>query len=99
MHISGSVTLAIPARDFYKERKMAVDFAAQLAFFLLEKTGSIFGTWSGKLPALEQRELFGKRIGKGTIVIDGARETVRNRVKVCFGLDYDDKKILNWRSL
>jgi len=78
---------------------MAVDYAANLAFFLLERTGSIFGTWAGKLPAAEQRSMFGKRIGKGAIVIDGARETVCNRVKVCFGLDYDDRNIVKWQAL
>jgi hypothetical protein len=31
------------------------DFAAQLAFFLLEHTGSVFGTWVGKLSAAGQR--------------------------------------------
>lgn len=78
---------------------MTVDYAAILAFFLLEKTGSIFGTWAGKLPATEQRNLFGQRIGKGTIVIDGARETVCNRVKVCFGLDFDDRNVVKWHAL
>lgn len=78
---------------------MPVDYAANLAFFLLEKTGSIFGTWAGKLPATEQRMLFGQRIGKGTIVIDGNQETVCNRVKVCFGLDYDDRNYVKWHSL
>lgn len=75
------------------------DFAAQLAFFLLEKTGSVLGEWSGKMPASAQRGLFGRFIGKGTIVIDGERETVCNRVKVCFGLDADTRNVTKWAVL
>ena len=44
-----------------------MDYAANLALFLLERTGSIFATWTGRLSANEQRELFGRAIGKGTI--------------------------------
>lgn len=43
--------------------------------------------------------MFGKHIGKGTIVIDGARDTVWNRVKVCFGLDFDDRNVVKWHAL
>jgi len=71
----------------------------KVAFFLLQNTGSVLGTWSGKLTAAEQRELFGCYIGKGQIVIDGTKETICNRVKVCFGLDYDDRNVTNWRDL
>lgn len=76
-----------------------MDNAANLAIFLTEKTGSCLNTWAGKLTAAEQRGLFGRFLGKGQIVIDGARETVANRVKVCFGLDTDDRNVTAWRSL
>jgi hypothetical protein len=76
-----------------------VDYAANLALFLLEKTGSVFGQWRGKLKATEQRSLYGRNIGKGTIIINGEQETLCNRVKVCFGLDWDDRNQLNWRDL
>lgn len=76
-----------------------MDYAANLALFLLEKTGSIFSTWSGKLTANEQRALFGRAIGKGTIVIDGEHELISNRVKVCFGQDYDDRNVTAWGAL
>lgn len=76
-----------------------MDYAANLALFLLEKTGSVFATWAGKLTAAEQRALFGRAIGKGTIVINGATETVCNRVKVCFGLDFDDRNVTKWGAL
>jgi hypothetical protein len=62
---------------------------ANLAFFLLERTGSVCGKWEGKLSAKEQRTLFGHFIGKGLLLIDGSTETVKHVVKVCFGLDYD----------
>jgi hypothetical protein len=75
------------------------DYAANLAFFLLEKTGSIFGKWHGKMSATEQRKLMGRFLGKGTIIINGDNETVRNRVKVCFGQDWDDREVFTWAQL
>lgn len=75
------------------------DYAANLAAFLVEKTGSVLGRWKGRMSAAEQRELFGRFLGKGQIIIDGERETVCNRVKVCFGHDYDDRNITAWRAL
>lgn len=65
------------------------EMAANLAFFLLEKTGSVCGQWTGRLKAQEQRDLFGTFLGKGRLVIDGATESVQHIVKVCFGMDYD----------
>ncbi|WP_434782450.1 hypothetical protein [Ferrovum myxofaciens] len=76
-----------------------MDYAANLALFLLDKTGTIFGIWNGRLTASEQRNLFGRFVGKGKIIIDGERKTICNRVKVCFGLDYDDRNITAWRAL
>lgn len=76
-----------------------MDYAANLAFFLLEKTGSVLGKWHGKMSAKEQRALFGRFIGKGTIMIDGVQETVLNRVSACYGLDYEDKSVTQWRNL
>ena len=76
-----------------------MDHAAKLAIFLLEKTGSIFNTWKGRMTANEQKALFGRNIGKGIIVIDGERELIFNRVSVCFGHDYDDRNMTAWRTL
>jgi hypothetical protein len=76
-----------------------MDYAANLALFLLEKTGSVLTQWAGKLTANEQRALFGRAIGKGTIVINGTEETVCNRVKVCFGMDFDDRNVTKWGAL
>ncbi len=75
------------------------DYAANLALFLLEKTGTVFGHWGGRITAEEQRALFGRFIGKGRILIDGTRETICNRVKVCFGHDWDDRNVTAWRDL
>ena len=75
---------------------LPIDRAANLAFFLLENTGSIFSTWRGKLTAKKQKSLLGRKIGRGTIIIDGTSETVANRVKVCFGQDYDDRAVTQW---
>jgi hypothetical protein len=76
-----------------------MDYAANLAHFLQEKTGSIYGTFEAKMPAAEQRALFGRYLGKGTIVIDGAKETICNRVIVCFGQDWDDRNVTKWSAL
>ena len=76
-----------------------MDYASNLALFLLEKNNSIYSVWKGKMTAKEQRSLFGRFIGKGLIVIDGNNETICNRVKVCFGLDYDDRNTIEWKNL
>lgn len=76
-----------------------MDYAANLAQFLLEKTGSVFGYWRGKMSAADQRKLFGRFIGKGMICIDGEQETICNRVKVGFGHDWDDRNVTAWRNL
>lgn len=70
-----------------------------LALYLLEHTSSVCGFWYGKLSAAQQRALFGRYLGKGTILIDGTRETLCNRVKVAFGQDYDDRNVTNWKAL
>lgn len=75
------------------------NIVSNLTMFLIEKTGSVLGRWSGKLTANEQRALFGQAIGRGTIMIDGAEEIIFNRVKVCFGLDYDDCNVIRWNAL
>lgn len=76
-----------------------MDYAANLAIFLTEHSGSCLATWRGKMTAKDQRDLFGRFIGKGTIVIDGMTETVLNRVSVCFGCDWDDRNSTSWRNL
>ena len=75
------------------------DYATNLAFFLLDNTGSIYGRWKGNLPAKKQRDLFGRFLGKGTVVINGATERVIHSRKVCFGLDYEVTADLKWADL
>ena len=77
----------------------ATDHAASLALFLTEKTGSCLATWKGKLPAADQRALFGRFIGKGTLEIDGTAETLVHWVSVCFGQDYDVTFERKWSAL
>jgi hypothetical protein len=76
-----------------------IDYAAQLALFLQKETGTVFGQWEGRMTAAEQRALYGRFIGKGVIVIDGTTEKVYQRVKVCFGTDWDDRGHVNWKDL
>jgi len=73
--------------------------ATNLAFFLLEKTGTVLGTWSGHMPAAAQRALFGRFLGKGTIVVDGVTEEVHHYRKVCFGMDYETTATIKWVAL
>jgi hypothetical protein len=75
------------------------DYAANLAFWLLDQTGTVYGVWSGRMAAAAQRSLFGRFLGKGRIVIDGRQETICNQVKVCFGMDSDDRNQMAWRDL
>lgn len=76
-----------------------MDYSANLSIFLTEKTGSCLKMWSGRLSAAEQRALFGRFLGKGKLVIDGAAETVEHYRKVCFGLDSECTATLAWRAL
>lgn len=76
----------------------AADRPALLALFLLDTTGSVFGTWEGRLPAAEQRARFGRVFGKGKIRVDGERERVEYVVRRCFGTDYD-LAITPWSAL
>ncbi len=75
------------------------DYAASLALFLTEKTGSCLKTWSGHLPAAEQRALFGRFLGKGKLWISGEEETIEHHRKGCFGTDTECTATLNWRTL
>lgn len=76
-----------------------MDYAANLAIFLLEKTGTVFGTWAGRMTAAEQRALFGRFLGKGKLVINGSEERLAHVAKRCFGLDYEVTADLPWREL
>lgn len=71
---------------------------ANLAHFLMENKGSVLATWSGKMPAKQQRELFGAFIGKGLIVINGEQETIEHLKKVCHwnGQDSDPTFYAKW---
>lgn len=78
---------------------MTQDPAANLALFLVEKTGSCLGNWKGHMLAADQRALFGRFLGKGKIIIDGSEERLAHVVKRCFGLDYEVTADLPWRAL
>ncbi len=76
-----------------------MDYAANLAIFLTEKAGTCMGCWKGRMPAAQQRALFGRFLGKGLLIIDGTNERIEHVVKVCFGLDYDITATVSWRAL
>ena len=75
------------------------DYAANLAFFLLDHTGSVCGVWRGRMAAVDQRKLFGRFLGKGLLIIDGSNETVRMIVSVCFGTDWDTRELITFGEL
>jgi hypothetical protein len=77
----------------------AHDRAANLAIFLLENTGSIFGVWQGNMKAADQRALFGRFLGKAWLTIDGENELVRHTRTVCFGLDHEVTHRLTWADI
>ena len=64
--------------------------AANIAFFLLERKGTIYARWTGLLTAAEQRALIGCVVGKGLLTIDGNTETITHTVSVGFGGDYEE---------
>jgi hypothetical protein len=76
-----------------------MDYAANLANFLMDEKNSVLAQWSGRMTAKQQRALFGAFLGKGLIEINGADETVCHYVKVCFGLDSECTKTIKWSAL
>ena len=66
------------------------DVATNMAFFLMANDHKIFDTWRGKMKAVDQRKIFGVKLGKGTIVINGEKDRAACRVKTCFGQDSDE---------
>ena len=82
-----------------KPEAQTKETTGDLAMFLLEKTGSVFGIWRGYMSKKDQLHRLGLYLGKGKIIIDGADETVCCRVKVCFGMDYEDKNTTRWANL
>ena len=98
--LSLSLALGHNAMTGHIDPKGNVDDAAgSLALFLTERAGSCLASWSGRLTAVEQRQLFGRFLGKGRLVIDGATETLEHHRKVCFGLDSECTAHLRWRDL
>lgn len=75
------------------------DIVINLAFFLLENTGSIFGIYKERMSAFEQRKLFGCFLGKGKIIINGLEEDICCRIKIAFGSDYEDRYSMRWTEL
>lgn len=73
--------------------------AAKIGLFLVNRTGRCDGQWRGKLLANEQRALLGRHFGRGTLIIDGARERVRYQAERLFGAGPDTKADLAWADL
>lgn len=75
------------------------ELAAKIGMFLVTRTGRCNGQWSGKLLAAEQRALLGRYFGRGTLIIDGARERIRYQVERLFGAGTDTRADLAWADL
>jgi hypothetical protein len=75
------------------------DYAANLSHFLMANGQSIFGKVSVKIKAADQRALFGRFLGKGSIFISGETEELSHWVKVAFGQDIDCTEKMRWGDL
>ena len=75
------------------------ELAAKLAMFLTTRVGNRTGKWEGTMCAEEQRALFGRFFGGGTVLIDGAAERIGHRVSRCSGLDYEYTADIRWSEL
>ena len=75
------------------------DPAGNLAVFLTLNVSSCLAYWSGRVPAKDQRALFGQCLGRGRLHIDCNHESLVHSVKVCFGADWHDTATLAWREL
>jgi len=73
--------------DYITAPKDRYDVASNMAHFLMVNDLGIFDAWRGKMKAVDQRKIFGVKLGKGTIVIDGENDRATCRVTVCFGTD------------
>lgn len=75
------------------------DVVARIATFVFINEGSLWSSWVGKMPKADQMKLFGRYFGRGTLVVDGIKETVEMYVKVCFGTDFDVRGSVKWNEL
>lgn len=75
------------------------DVGFNLANFLLDKTGSIFGIWNDHMLKKDQLNLFGMYLGKGNIYINGATERISHTVSRCFGTDFETTFSKMWNEL
>lgn len=63
------------------------NIAANIALFLVYNKQSIYGRFSTRMKADDQRKLLGRFMGKGTLVFRGDEDAVHHQVKVDFGHD------------
>ncbi|MEW6345556.1 MAG: hypothetical protein RXR20_25915 [Paraburkholderia sp.] len=75
------------------------ELAARLALFLVARTGDRLAKWQGTLLAAEQRALFGRFFGKGTLTIDGTRERIKHTVTRSFGMGREVTADVAWSDL
>jgi hypothetical protein len=88
--------LTIPARKTKSQNVKAIQTLSELeiigalAIFVLQKTGSVYGTFEGRISAQEQRAAFGcVPFGKCKVQINGEKEIVSAYRKVAFGQDWE----------
>lgn len=69
------------------------NIAANIALFLVTNGQSVFGRFSSRVRAADQRRLFGRALGKGVLVFRGDEDAVYHRVSVDYGTDttYSDQ--------
>jgi len=72
---------------------------ADLALYVTRAAGTPCGRVRVRMPAADQRDLFGRYFGRGLLIIDGSTETVEHVVKRCFGLDSETTHCVKWADL
>lgn len=73
--------------DYLEPPTDRFEVATNMAHFLQAQGLTIFDSWAGRMSAADQRRIFGFKMGKGTIHIDGEKDTAQHRYKTCFGQD------------
>ena len=75
------------------------DAVANMSLFLVEKNDSVLSKWVGKMPAKDQRALFGLFLGKGDITIDGGLEMLIHTRSCAYGNDYEETFYRKWSDI
>lgn len=92
------MTMTYKMPDFLAPPRDRFEVAAAIGFFLQENGLGLWDRWEGRMSADDQRHLFGVKLGKGRIAIDGDTETVTHYYKTCYGQNREASVYLDCKS-